>query len=396
MLTGFEADFKSNRQFMAETLVHSRATPPVLLWRHASGGCKHLYYHLACRFLVQDDDTADVERVHGCWQWIMDFRRSTKFKFINGLLKLNSHLAEHGDFPPDVEMHQYLTEARAALAELYRAARNDVNFTPGATWDNIYRARFNLSATESTAFGDGAVLDARHGPTARLGFDYSIGVFMRWLLMPLRMYRFVNLPFARYFFIYENKSFGGREKKVDGESISREASIVFFEEHTVGGYPPVVVPVSSDVSGAPSVTPYTVAMLLRAAGFYITAPPGAADRDVELLYEHSFFDHGLHVYIATRVELDGDDNRWAFQLGDPADAEASYFDETPADQLTAIGLARLVSQRDGSSWKTMFGYSRFELALSLSEGIAPDAIVAGRGRGRGRGGRGIAARGRGG
>ena len=71
-------------------------------------------------------------------------------------------------------------------------------------------------------------MDARHGPTARLGFDYSIGVFMRWLLMPLRMYRFVNLPFARYFFIYENKSFQDREKKVDGESISREMSIVFF------------------------------------------------------------------------------------------------------------------------------------------------------------------------
>ena len=73
-----------------------------------------------------------------------------------------------------------------------------------------------------------------------------------------------------------------------------------------------------------------------------------------------------------------------------------HIDETPADQLTILGLARLVSERDGSSWKTMFGYTRFELALSLSAGVAPVAIVAGRGRGRGRGGRGIAARGRGG
>ena len=380
-LSRFDADFLNRPVLMEQTQIHASTLPPTLLWRHPHAACRDLYYFLACRFLVQSDDTADNERVHGIWQWIMDCKRGTKFKFINGLLKVGNELQQHGDFPPMAEMEYYLEEARVTVNNMYAAARASPHYIRGKPWDAIYKTRFNMSF-EKAALIETGMQDTT--PAAKLGFDYSVGVFLRNLMQPLRVFSFSAGVPGRYFFVYENKSFMGREKRKEGEALSRELSISFLAELIPDSTPTIVVPVSSGVSGAPLLMPYTVSQIMKASGIYLDLPPGT-EREAELAYEAVFFESRCMVYTTTRTALEGD-NRWAFEISDAIDVEQHYFDTTPPSDITALSLARLVSQRDSTSWKTVFGYTRYELATALANDVPPGPGHAkGRGRGRGRG-----------
>ena len=64
----------------------------------------------------------------------------------------------------------------------------------------------------------------------------------------------------------------------------------------------------------------SIAELVRAAGFTPPVAPEDSARDVELLLEASFLDHGLTRYVHSREVADEDD-AFIFELKDPADAE---------------------------------------------------------------------------
>jgi len=81
----------------------------------------------------------------------------------------------------------------------------------------------------------------------------------------------------------------------------------------------------------------TVAEILKSAGYYPAVPPDASEREVELMYENSFFDHDILHFSGKR--LGTSDGPWRFLLSDPSPIEAFCFHTRPVADLTWVPIS---------------------------------------------------------
>ena len=266
--------------------------------------------------------------------------------------------------------------------------------------------RFNLSRLDMDLLRRDAQKpkDPAHTP------EIAWSNYLRKLLNPHVFYRFEQLKPNCFFFVAENKVLPGREAPGEGEAIGRPISLCFYEGAGESPSGVIVKPVEGSASGnSLQIGQYTLAELVRAAGFYPDVLAGESARDVEVKLETHFLDHDLLAFKSERMFGSSPGDEWTYCLSDPAPAETVYQDTVPLADMTKMCLARRLELSGGpprfNSWGHMSKAGLYAaIGMPADAAAAPAAKGKGKGRGRGHGdpggaparGRGRGAKGRGG
>lgn len=182
----------------------------------------------------------------------------------------------------------------------------------------------------------------------------------------------------------------GRADRADSDAIGRSLGISWFEKIEDAGstYVRRVAREGEHLE----LSLRTLAEILRSAGHTPAVSVHETARDVELALEASFLHHSL-VRLDSVRETSADDP-FVFSLSNPLDAERLFWDETPLDAMTKMGLARRLEMEQGQNRLRVFNdMTKTGLLLLLDPGHAIPVPAAGKGKGRG-GGKGRPGRGR--
>jgi hypothetical protein len=199
-----------------------------------------------------------------------------------------------------------------------------------------------------------------------------------------------NLAGNRYLFVAENKSLPNREAPMTDHAVGRPLAIAWFEQTydeadgELGG--DVVVPCDRDAAGSLKLVNSTIAEIARAAGYYPVVGSNVTERDVEIIHEREFLNHGIVQYDCVRarnvISESGDTEHWAFSLSAVGyDVEDVAFESRDFAALTKMGMARMIQLRDGLDdnrrselWSR---YTKTALAAEITNaGGVPLAIAA--------------------
>jgi hypothetical protein len=363
--TQFEKHFHSNPALFNCLQDFAMHQPPTVLWGgHARW--KSLYIHLVVRFCGNPDTVLDCEGTHARWQWLMNTKRSIKFKLINSMLKLSSEVLSVGRFPPNDVLRPHIRDIRAETLRQAEAIGSDPAIAAGCRHDMMYRSRFNLSANELE------LLKRELQQTIRVAqsFEASRDVYHRALLEPCKVYAFMDLQETpRCFYVAESKAFAGKDAPASGEAAGRFVSVAWLEADEPLHEGVHVWPVNR-WSSTLQLQTYTIAELVRAAGLYEPIVDGETPRDQELKYDRKFLDLGLVVFTeATRTVGDScGDSFWCFELKGSQDVESKFFEVTEGGHLNKLQLARLLivsGKANRDDWKRLASLSKAALAAKF-------------------------------
>ena len=390
----YDAEWLQDEVKMAQLADFADMEPPCLVWRNR-GVFRDMFIYLADRFLGAPDSVLDAEGVHARWKWVEHVHRRIEFSSLNAVLRLNDYITAHGDLPPDDETRPHLETLRAAMRLQYDAMRRTGVIAKGLRDKYMSQDRFNLSHADVNILKEaaGKRKDATHTP------QVAWGNYVRFLFQPHSFYSFSKLGPVKYLRVAENKSLPGRDQPAEGSAMGRFLMVAWFEKKEQALQGIVVSPVAGG-AGELELMPSSIAEISRAAGFHPPVGPEATEREVELLHEQAFLQHGVLLYTSERV---GDSsNPWSFVLSEPRDPEDDFIETRPQHALTKMGLARSLQVRDGLTdkqrddmWSKL---SKDELLVAfghepgVGEGARDDgndhddeAPGAAQGRGRGRG-----------
>ena len=247
---------------------------------------------------------------HAKWQWLMNTKRSIKFKFINCMLKLNSEMITKGGFPHDDALRPHIRDIRAELRREAAAIELEGAIAPGYRNDFMYRERFNLASADVDLLRQ----ELHHGPSKGQTFESSREVYLRNLLQPYKLYAFMGIQRTyACFYVAENKSFAGKDTPGEGEATGRFLSVAWLEATRELDEGVFVQPVNPDTLHL-ELNTYTVAELLRVAGHFLPIRDRESAKEVEVRYESEFLDFSLRVFadchVATKLDL-----RWTSEGG---------------------------------------------------------------------------------
>jgi hypothetical protein len=251
--------------------------------------------------LSAPDSVLDQEGIHAKWKWFEQGRRALKFKALNAVMKVREYIQAFGQIPEYADLREELMLLGQARAAQYKAMVADPSIHRSLRADWMYRERFNLRPVDMELIRAVDRPDA-HKPSAADGPRVAWGNYVRFLFEPLHLYMFSNLHPHRWLFIAENKSLPGRDAPKPGQVIGRPLSIVWYEKASdedvaecddVQVDEVLLVPTASDGHCLP-ICDISLGELSLAAGYYpddILAEH--TERDVELLHESRFLNHGV-------------------------------------------------------------------------------------------------------
>ena len=384
----WERSFFDDEVLMEQLEVFCVISPPSLLWRQG-GAFSQLCIFIAVRFMSQKDHVLDAEGVHARWKWIQWVKRGIKLPSMSALLKFNAFVnkVEGGELDAD-QLLPHLQAAEERRRALLDDAARDPNIAPRTRLDNLYKARFNLSALDVVLLKQAR----RDAKAAESTWEYAWGTFLRSFFRPLHFYAFSELDHERFFLVAGTKVLAGKEMQFKGEALGRAFPVCWFEAEERLDEGSVIVRAvgEAEAANALPLSNATLAEILRAAGHHPAVAPNASARDVEIELERTFLNHGLLEYESKPMAQEG--RFWRFELREPTNAETGYFARTPTTSLTKIGLSRMLHNLDGRDIKKAVRDNKWEQPAHEVHRLsgAADGVAKGRGRGHG-----VWARGRG-
>jgi hypothetical protein len=403
-MSKFEESFSANETLMSQLGLFVDDPDEGCLW-HKGNRYKDLYRYLAGGFLGAPDAVLPCEGVHAKWKWLTIVKRGMKFKLLNALLKLYDDQQSMGSLPDMEDLVPHITNAAAAYRSAFNATAGQEGFQ-GRRSDAVYLCRFNLRACDLELLKDAAVANRADTPqTAATAW----GMYVRFLMTPGMVYKFMELTDNLYFFVAENKSFPNRDVPAPDKVVGRPLALCWLRRQACpdassnlfGGE--VLTPCDDADATTLPLTHASVAEMCRTAGAYPNVSLTATERDVELGLEASFLTHNLLAFECARVRTG--DCPWAFAIPSMGDnVEDVAFLGRDYNALTKMAMARMLQLRNqvdsdarDELWRTR---SKAELAAEMMDvGLAPAAVPApvaaapaairgGRGGARGRGGKG--------
>ena len=260
-------------------------------------------------------------------------RRALKLKSLNAWLKLGEHLRGFTNLPPTAELSPHLSAVKQKFRQDYKSHLEGGDVAKGLVCDAMYHERLGLTSEEVHLLKEG---DST-APQAPRSFEVAWSNYVRWTFVKGRFFSFPKLKPHLFLYVVENKSLAGRESRAPDEASGRPLAVCWFESHLEDGID-VVRRVDRE-SDSLRLSMCTIAEILIAAGFALPAGD-VASRERELLLEARYAEEERLVWKTEHLWQHEDP--WVFRLRTSDPAEASFLDETPADKLNKMALARLL------------------------------------------------------
>ena len=270
---------------------------------------------------------------------------------MNAWLKLSNWILVNGDLPPFSEMRTHLAHVERTFQAEYRALVDGDVIAPGLRSDAMYWDRLNLSAADVELLR--APADGNRAE--RTSYEIVWANYVRWTFAKGFFYSFPTLKGGLFLRVLDNKSLPGREQRAEGDTLGRTLAVTWYERASEeeGG---VVVRRVERTSAAVVASLQTIADILFHAGQpYPALAAGANARDVEIAMEEMYAFVPREVWASEHLVGEEEPHTWL--LKDPESAEEKYLQETGAEHLTKMALARLLELRQGAdrrrSWQRL-------------------------------------------
>ena len=283
-------------------------------------------------------------------------RRALKLKSLNAWLKLGEHLRGFTNLPPTAELSPHLSAVKQKFRQDYKSHLEGGDVAKGLVCDAMYHERLGLTSEEVHLLKEG---DST-APQAPRSFEVAWSNYVRWTFVKGRFFSFPKLKPHLFLYVVENKSLAGRESRAPDEASGRPLAVCWFESHLEDGID-VVRRVDRE-SDSLRLSMCTIAEILIAAGFALPAGD-VASRERELLLEARYAEEERLVWKTEHLWQHEDP--WVFRLRTSDPAEASFLDETPADKLNKMALARLLELKNGHDKRRAWGLTMGALLEAL-------------------------------
>ena len=382
-LTPFEREFKADAVNVDQLSKFCDITPPVLL--HRGGGVfGDLFIFLSVRFLSCPDHVLDCEGVHALWKWLAQDKRGMSFKMLNAILRCQSYLRSHVDFPEAAVINPYLSLVSTGLRHQLNAVCADPSIARGYGMQSLYARRFNLRAADIDIMK--TVLDEAHHEEDRTP-AVAFSNYLRFMFEPNHIYGLSSTtrPGMNFFLVMRVDAAPGRNQVKDGDARGRPLVVSWLEkiDETVDG---IRVRPTAPRVGELAVTSATIAEISKASGVFPALDPNADAATEEAIHEREFLSHApLHF---DSIRCPDSDGPWDFLLTNAEDAEQYAFNTRSIFVLTKMALARQLQLRDGTRDEVRNARWGLTIDALLASLIGDGAGGDGGGKGGGKGAKG--------